>query len=166
MKYFTRAWVHSEAEDGAADAVWPKYRRDIEASFERNVSVIRFATTISLNDAYVDRLTVDHAATELRFLLLTGSLQVGYWRTELIYSGGRIVEGEEILRSALGNRPTEIWYDEFAVDAAGASHAFLLVPGGIHSEREFKIAFDHFEYVQHPASDRLLASADDHSDWG
>jgi hypothetical protein len=166
MRYFTRDWANGELDDGAADLVWPEYLRDLQASFDPAGPVCGFAASVSLNDAYVDRLTIRRSSNEVRLLLLTGSLQVGYWRTELVYSGGRIAQGEDVLRSALELRPTEIWYDEFAWDRDGGRHSFLLVPSGPLGEQEFQIAFDGFDYVQAPAGDRVLATPDNQSVWG
>lgn len=174
MKYFTEAWAWGDDETDDQDLI-ARYNRDLEAAFGRETRVWRFATTIGLNDAYVDRVVLDRRATELRLLLLTGSLQVGYWRTELIYSGLRALEGEAVLRAALSNRPTEVWYDEFLREGPAMKHAFLLAPsdeafgsgrsanGGLGAE--FSFVFDRFDYTQQEANGRELLTAEDESVW-
>lgn len=123
---------------------------------------------MGLNDAYVDRVVLDRKSGDLKLLLLTGSIQVGYWRSELRYSGAKITVGEDVLKAALKNRPTEIWYDEFTIGNDGCGHAFLLAPpsglAGV-SQGEFRIVFEGFDYTQTLASDRVLATAADESRW-
>ena len=168
MKYFTREWACGELSEAEYDSVLPRYNHDLAASFKAGGPVRRFAGSIGLNDAFVDRVVFDRASASLRLLLTTGSLQVGYWHTELTYRGVTSVAGESVLRAALATRPTEIWYDEFVCDGDIACHAVLLAPrgSGAESPGEFAIRFDTFDYAQSPAADRTLLSDDDRSQWG
>lgn len=154
MDYFTRAWALGDLSDEEFDGVEQRYREYI-ASLDPNGPVRRFATTVSLNDAYVDRLTYSDGDLSLR--LLTGDLQRGYWRTLLRYSGGRIVAGREALESAVAVRPTEIWYDEFAAAPPRMVHRFLLVkPDTTEDRGEVHIEFDGFLFSETPAVGRVL----------
>lgn len=167
MKYFTEAWASGELEEDAYAAVIPQYNDDLAAAFEMDSAVRRFAESVGLNDAYLDRLTINRATASCRLLLLTGSLQIGYWHTELIYRGVSRIEGEPSLRAALTVRPTEIWYDEFRREGDEICHAVLLAPhgSGFDSAGEFGIWFREFDCVQTPAADRALMSPDDESNW-
>jgi len=78
MDHFTRAWALGDLSDEEFDGVDERYREYIE-SLDPNGPVHRFATTISLNDAYVDRLAYSDGNLCLR--LLTGDLQRGYWHS-------------------------------------------------------------------------------------
>jgi hypothetical protein len=115
-----------------------------------------------------DRAERSIATGSLRLLLLTGSLQAGYWRTELNYGGVVSLEGEAPLKSALSLRPSEVWYDEFVRGADATEHGFLLAPrgGAESSPGEFRIRFSTFDFTQAPASSRSLATSADRSDWG
>lgn len=168
MKYFTRDWANGELTEAESDSVLPRYNRDLAAAFAADSAVRRFAESIGLNDAYVDRVVFDRTAARLSLTLTTGSLQVGYWHTQLVYDGVHGIDGEDALRAALAERPTEIWYDEFVRDGENACHAFLTVPrdGSTSSEVEFAIRFTGFDYTQSPAEDRVLLSDDDRSHWG
>ncbi|WKL57536.1 hypothetical protein Q1W73_00685 [Asticcacaulis sp. ZE23SCel15] len=102
----------------------------------------------------------------MKLLLLTGDLQVGYWRTEFVYSGARILN-LPVLQLALTQRPTEIWYDEFTQENDRSSHSFLLAPKEMRGAvaQEFRIEFDQFDYSQKPQKLRRLATPHDVSEW-
>jgi hypothetical protein len=166
MEFFTEAWLSGDPSDDEADKVIEQYH-DHLATFDRDGEVYRLATTISLHDAYLDRLTIDNTTGQIDLLLLTGDLQVGYWRTTLSYASARIAEGKSTLARALSSRPTEILYDEFTRTAEGLSHGFLLAPrrrtqvsGG-----EFRIDFQDFSFRQESVIGRSLATANDQSVW-
>jgi hypothetical protein len=161
MKYFTFDWAMGKVED---DQLIDRYNRFLTTLPSQ--SVVRFATTIGLNDAYVDRVIYDSRSRELKLLLLTGDLQVGYWRTELSYAGA-LIGNESILRHALAQRPTEIWYDEFTQDAGRLTHGFLLAPRDLRGAKaqEFQIEFDAFDYSQILAEERELKTPTDVSEW-
>ncbi len=164
MKYFT-----FELATGDSDLDWDEviqsYNRSLE-SFGQASSVWQFARSISLNDAYIDRVIYNPDSKELKLLLLTGDLQVGYWRTEFVYSGARILN-LPVLQLALTQRPTEIWYDEFTQENDRSSHSFLLAPKETRGAvaQEFSIEFDQFDYSQKPQKLRCLATPDDVSEW-
>lgn len=162
MKYFTHAWAYGDMDDEAFDRVLQHYNEHLARNFEQDAALWRFANTVGLNDAYVDRIIVRPATREIRLLLLTGDLQVGYWRTELLYSHAEIVEGAVALRRALAARPTEILYDEFVREPDRPSHAFLL---DLNQPNEFRISFETFDYAQTPTPARLLATKRDQSEW-
>ena len=81
MEYFTRAWALGDLSDEEFEKVEERYRTYL-GSLDQGGPVFRFATSVSLNDAYVDGLKHSEGALSLR--LLTGDLQRGYWHTELI----------------------------------------------------------------------------------
>lgn len=167
MKYFTEAWASGDLPETESAPVFDIYARDLSAAFEAGSSIRRFVENVGLNDAYIDRVSFDRKAGSLDLLLLTGSLQVGYWHTRISYRGVSEVFGEPILKAALSTRPTEIWYDEFRREGDDIVHAILLTPRGasIRSAGEFAVRFQHFDYSQTPATDRELLSPDDRSEW-
>lgn len=154
MDYFTRAWALGDLPDEEFDKIDERYRNYLR-SLDQDGSVFRFATSISLNDAYVDRLNYSEGALSLR--LLTGDLQRGYWRTLLRYGGGRIVLGRDAIEQALTVRPTEIWYDEFSPATPRMVHRFLLVkPDTTEDRGEVHIEFDEFAFSEIRAVGRSL----------
>ena len=161
MQYYTFDWATGtdETEPG------PRYKNFL-GTLDPHGRVYRFAVTIGLNDAYLDRIDFDSASGDLRLLLLTGDLQVGYWHTELIYTGA-VLENEAELKTALTARPTEIWYDEFSRRDEKLRHSFLLVPENTRKprDRQFHIAFETFDYSQRQADGRSLSTQDDASLW-
>lgn len=167
MKYFTEAWASGEVGDDESAAVIPQYNHDLANSFDKESAIWRFATSVGLNDAYLDRVSYDRRNAVLKLSLITGFNHIGYWQTEIVYSGVHALEGESVLRDALRSRPTEIWYDEFVRESDWITHAVLLVPrnGAVTSPGEFKIAFKQFDFSQAPVADRTLATQDDVSDW-
>jgi len=167
VKYFTQAWASGDVPEGEDSLAFANYARDLSAAFDADSNIRRFVENVGLNDAYIDRVTFDPKAASLDLLLLTGSVQVGYWHSRLTYRGVSQITGQSILREALAARPTEVWYDEFRREAGSICHAFLLTPRGtaIESAGEFAIWFQSFDYSQTPASDRRLMSSDDRSDW-
>lgn len=157
MEYFTRAWALGDLSDEEFESVEERYRDFIE-SLDGNEPIWQFATTVSLNDAYLDRLDLSDGALSLR--LLTGDLQRGYWHTLIRYSGGRIVQGLDALERAVAVRPTEIWYDEFSASSQRMAHRFLLVnPGTTDDRGEVHIEFDGFSFSETRAAGRFLAEA-------
>ncbi|MDO8378632.1 hypothetical protein [Phenylobacterium sp.] len=154
MEYFTRGWASGDLSDEECGEIEARYRTYV-ASLDQGGQVWRFATSISLNDAYVDRL--DHSEGVLSLRLLTGDLQRGYWHTLIRYGGGRIVLGQKALEGALEMRPTEIWCDEFSGAPPRMAHRFLLVkPGTTEDRGEVHIEFDEFAFTESPAGRRLL----------
>jgi hypothetical protein len=167
MQFFTEAWLGGDLDEDEEQKIVEQYH-DHLATFDRDGQLYRLATTISLHDAYLDRLTIDDKTRRIDLLLLTGDLQVGYWRTTLSYASARIVQGKSALERGLSSRPTEILYDEFTRTAEGLSHGFLLAPrrrtqlsGG-----EFRIDFQDFSFLQESVSGRNLTTAIDQSVWG
>lgn len=157
MEYFTRAWALGDLSDEEFENVGERYRNFI-GSLDENEPIWKFATTVSLNDAYVDRLDVSDGAFSLR--LLTGDLQRGYWHTLIRYDGGSIVEGLGAIERALAVRPTEIWYDEFSDCSSRMAHRFLLVKPGTTDDRgEVHIEFDRFSFSETRATGRFLVEA-------
>lgn len=167
MKYFTAEWASGDLGEAEWGAVIPLYNRDLIEAFDADDTVRQFAEHVGLNDAYVDRIEWDAPARSLKLLLLTGSLQVGYWHTELIYRGVSAINGEDVLRAALAIRPSEIWYDEFYRDGDVVVHGFLLAPRGsdLQSAGEFAIRFSEFDCTQSRASGRNLKFDTDQSSW-
>lgn len=154
MEYFSRAWALGDLSDEAFEEIAERYQKYVE-SLDADGPVYRFATTISLNDAYVDRL--NHSDGTLSLRLLTGDLQRGYWRTLILYGGGRIVLGRDALERAVNSRPTEIWYDEFSPASPRMVHRFLLVkPGTTEDRGEVHIEFDSFSFSETRAAGRDL----------
>src|SRR5262249_14349951 len=149
MRFFTFEWA--TGDESESDPI-KDYNRFL-SSLNRSDPVYLFATSISLNDALLDRVHFNSTKRELTLLLLTGDLQVGYWRTELCYTDVSIY-GQDVLTGALNNRPTEVWYDEFASNGDRLSHNFLLAPDSLSDAKaeEFGIEFTSFAYVQHPTS--------------
>jgi hypothetical protein len=154
MEYFTRTWATGNCSDEEFDGTTERYQSYVD-SLDHEGPVWRFATSISLNDAYVDWLDCSEGVLSLR--LLTGDLQRGYWHTLICYGEGRIILGQKALERALKARPTEIWYDEFAATSAGMVHRFLLVEEGTLKDRgEFHIGFCDFSFSQTRAVQRIL----------
>lgn len=154
MEHFTRAWALGDLSDDEADNVADAYRAYID-TLDPDSAVWRFATTIGLNDAFVDRANT--ASGDIRLRLLTGDQQRGYRHTEITYKNAAVVFGQEALALAVQNRPTEIWYDEFAGVGTDMVHRFLLVqPGGTEDRGEVHIQFAGFEFSEIPALSREL----------
>jgi hypothetical protein len=154
MDFFTRAWALGDLSDGEAAEVESAYQAYIDA-LDQGSAVWRFATTIGLNDAFVDRAIT--ASRDVRLRLLTGDQQRGYWHTEITYKSASVVFGQDALAQAVQNRPTEIWYDEFAGVGAEMVHRFLLVqPSGTDDRGEVHIQFTGFEYSETLAQSRAL----------
>jgi len=166
MDYFTHEWARGDVDDVTYDDVLDRYRRFV-GSLDQSTKVGQFANEVSLNTAHIDHALYDGGHQRLELTVLNGDLQIGYWRTRLIYTGARL-SGEDVLRRALARRPTEVWYDEFSQSGAGMKHSFLLEPlagrqmafGG-----EFSVAFDVFAFEQQSAPDRRLLTEDDRSHW-
>ncbi len=154
MKYFTRAWAAGDLSDEASDQVLKDYNSYIE-TLDKGSAVWRFATTIGLNDAWIDRFALMDGSLSLK--LLTGDNQRGYWHTDLTYAGARFLVGLDVLEQAVRHRPTEIWYDEFSGHLPEMVHRFLLVePGGFESRGEFHIGFSAFRFSEVKAAERAL----------
>ena len=154
MDYFTRAWAIGELPEEEYDKVLPAYNAYIDA-LDHCTAVWRFATTIGLNDAWVDRAIIDSG--DMRLQLLTGDRQRGYWHTQISYRNARVVYGQDALVRAVENRPTEIWYDEFSGLTPNMVHRFLLVaPSETDDRGEFHIAFTDFDFSEYPAQERAL----------
>lgn len=154
MEYFTRAWAIGELSDEEYDKVIPAYQANI-AALDHDTAVWRFATTIGLNDAFIDRVSIESGDVRLR--LLTGDRQRGYWHTDITYRNARVILGHDALVKAVQDRPTEIWYDEFTGMAGAMFHRFLLVqPGGIEDRGEVHIEFTDFDFSETPAQGREL----------
>jgi len=168
MKYFTRKWARGDLDEDTYNRVVSRYEEFLN-TLDHSSTVWRFAKSISLNDAYLDRVAFDRPHGNLKLLLVTGDNQIGYWRTELSYAGAQIIEGEEVLKQALAARPTEIWYDEFDRDERGMIHAFLIDPNLDQSSAnpgEFRVACERFDFSQSPAGRRILSTEDNRSVWG
>jgi hypothetical protein len=168
MEHFTFEWASGHLSDDEYDRVREQYKKYLNA-LDRTSAVWRFAKTISLHDAYLDRVIYDGSEGSLRLSLLTGNVQVGYWMTTLTYSGAQIAKGEGVLKLGLAKRPSEIWYDEFTGSPIASGHAFLLAPDhgrGLRNPGEFKITFDKFDFAQERIATRQLPTATDQSDWG
>jgi hypothetical protein len=164
MQYFTFGWAMGEIED---ELVIERYNASLDAlDLESQLKI--FATTNSLNDAYIDRVHYERSSGELKLLLLTGDLQVGYWHTELSYTHAQI-ENDGVLRHALMRReePCEIWYDEFVPSSDRWAHNFLLAPDDLRNAKvmEFRIVFEQFSYTQIAAERRKLTTPNDISEW-
>ena len=147
------------ADDAHYDAVLTAYEAHL-ATLDQGGAVATFATSISLNDAWFNKLTIDSKARTVTLLLLTGDLQTGYWRTTLIYAGAEVVEGESVLRAAVGNAAVEIWYDEFVCEGGQMSHGVLLTStdGAFEADAgEYRIAFSAFSWSQEPVPGRVLS---------
>lgn len=154
MDYFTRAWALGDLSDDEADKVVRAYR-DYLSALDRQSTVWRFASSVSLNDAWIENVEFEDGAISLR--LLTGDLQRGYRHTALRYFGGRVTAGLDALKQAVTDRPTEIWYDEFAGAPPHIAHRFLLVNAdGVHDRGEVHIAFDDFSFTETAAAGRVL----------
>ena len=168
MEYFTTEWASGNLSDDAYARVIEQYNEYL-STLDRTSGAWRFATTISLNDAYLDRVLYDRSEGSLRLSLLTGDNQVGYWMTELTYAAARIADGERVLKLGLSKRPSEIWYAEFTGSPNASSHAFLLAPNNgqrLRSPGEFRISFDKFDFAQVRIATRQLPTATDLSVWG
>ncbi|MDB5437841.1 MAG: hypothetical protein JWM33_268 [Caulobacteraceae bacterium] len=152
MQFFTRAWVQGDVSDEESDKVVERYQAYID-SLDHQGPVWRFATSLSLHDAYIDHFEVSDDALSLR--LLTGDNQRGYWRTLIRYGGGRVVRGQAALDRALADRPTEILYDEFSAAPPGMVHRFLLMKARMR-RGEVHIEFDDFAFSETPAAGRVL----------
>ncbi|WP_425994133.1 hypothetical protein [Caulobacter sp. DWR1-3-2b1] len=154
MEYFSRAWALGDLSDEESDRVEELYREYI-GSLDPDGHVRRFATTINLHDAYVDRLSYSDGALSLR--LLTGDMQRGYWHTLIRYSGGNIVQGRDALEQAMAVRPTEIWYGEFSSAPPRMVHRFLLVKANTSEDRgEVHVEFEGFSFSETQAAGRSL----------
>ncbi|WAX94999.1 hypothetical protein N7E70_025675 [Aminobacter sp. NyZ550] len=163
MRFFTFEWA--TGEDSERDPV-TDYAQFLSAA-DLAEPVRQLATSISLNEALLDCVVFNSAARELRLSLITGDLQVGYWRTEITYLGA-VVKNQEVLSQAVANRSSEVWYDEFGVLAKQPSHSFLLVPENFRRAtkgQEFNIEFTSFGFVQHAVSKRSLSTVHDVSVW-
>ncbi len=161
MQFFTYDWAMGRDDSDAVGAY-----QSFLATLDPDSAPRRFAETVSLNDAWLDRVMYDAAARTLSVLLLTGDNQSDYWHTELTYDGAILV-GLPVLRDALQNRPTEIWYDEFAFRDAGLSHSFLMAPTDMRKarDRQFHIGFSSYAFSRRPAAGRILMTPEDRSVW-
>ena len=156
MEYFTRSWALGELTDAEFDKSLADYRGYL-ASLDPKGSVRHLADNISLNDAWIDRLTVESGGVSL--LLLTGDLRRGYWRTTINYVGARIIFGQDALERAVQYRPTEIWYDEFSGRSRNMVHRFMLVePHSTVDRGEVHIAFADLDFSESPADARTLSA--------
>ena len=154
MEYFTRAWALGDLSDDEADRVESAYRAYVDG-LDRGSAVWRFATTVGLHDAFVDRTVM--ASGDLRLRLLTGDEQRGYRHTEITYKNARVVLGHDALAQAVQTRPTEIWYDEFSGAEPQMVHRFLLVqPNGDEDRGEVHIEFTGLDFSETPAPRREL----------
>lgn len=154
MEYFTREWALGELSDEEYETVLRTYQASIDA-FDHSSTVWRFATTVGLNDAWVDRVEAETGDVRLR--LLTGDLQRGYRHTELMYRNARVVYGRDALIQAVNNRPTEIWCDEFSGTMPNMVHRFILVEAnGVADRGEVHIEFSDFDFSEAPAMSREL----------
>lgn len=154
MEHFTRAWADGEFSDEEDDKVLPAYQAYVDA-LDHDTAVWRFATTVGLHDAFVDRVSIESGDVRLR--LLTGDQQRGYWHTEITYRNARVVFGQDALAEAVLNRPTAIFYDEFAGSMPEMVHRFLLVrANGTEDRGEVHIEFAAFNFSQSPAQGREL----------
>lgn len=157
MEHFTREWASGDLSDQDFDAIAANYSAYLGA-LEPESAVAKFATSISLHDAWIDR--VEQNCDALALTLLTGDLQRGYWFTTLRYQGPKVLAGLAALQEAARRRPTEIWYDEFG-GSPPSVHRFLLVePGGTADRGEVHIEFAGFEVSQRSAGDRALEPID------
>ncbi|TWF49805.1 hypothetical protein [Neorhizobium alkalisoli] len=161
MRFFTSEWATGDDE---SDAV--ANQQNFLNSLDPDDPVYSFATSVNLHDARLDRVVFDSATRHLKLLLLSGDLQVGYWRTEISYADAA-VQGRDILAAALDTRSAEVWYDEFYLADNRMTHAFLLVPESLRGSvaQEFEITFTSFSYTQQPIEGRVLATADNISIW-
>ena len=154
MEHFTRAWAIGELSDEEYDKVLPAYKAYIDA-LDHDTAVWRFATTVGLNDAFVDRVEI--GSGDVRLQLLTGDGQRGYWHTEITYRNARVAFGQDALAQATENRTTEIWYDEFSGFTSEMVHRFLLVEtDGTADRGAVHIEFTAFDYSETPAQGREL----------
>lgn len=162
MDYFTFDWAMGNESDVDAIGDYSRFLTSLDPAG----AVWQFATTISLNDALLDKVVFNRSEGELKLLLLTGDLQVGYWRSELTYTGVTL-HGERVLADALDRRPTEVWYDEFTCRGERLCHNFLLAPTdlGQATTGEFGIEFVSFSYTQEAVTSRTLATEHNTSVW-
>lgn len=154
MEYFTRAWALGDLSEEQEAKIERSYRAYIDA-LDHGSAVWRLATTVGLHDAFVDRVITDSG--DIRLRLLTGDLQRGYWHTEITYKNAHVVFGHDALSQAVLNRPTEIWYDEFATLETAMVHRLLLVQANeIEDRGEVHIQFASLEFSETPADGREL----------
>jgi hypothetical protein len=168
MKYLTAEWALGCLDEDACEAAVEGYQTYLDALDESD-PVWRFVRTPSVHDAYLDKVVFDRTKQVLKLSVVNGDVQSGYFLTELVYSCARITCGEDVLRRALSERPSEIWYDEFAGSPRATTHSFLLAPiDNDHSRRadEFSITFGEFNFTQIRLESRRLTTQDDQSDWG
>lgn len=167
MRYFTKQFALGELGLKEEERIVAGYQEYLNA-LSKNGDVWRLVSTISLHDAYLDRVVVDRSTNKICLSLITGNRQAGYWLTELHYSSARITSGLEVLRQALANRPSEILYDEFSGAPEPVSHTFLFAPKSKRIEHfgEFNIAFSQLSFSQMRLNSRQLSSDEDRSHWG
>ncbi|ACM35868.1 MULTISPECIES: hypothetical protein [Rhizobium/Agrobacterium group] len=151
MQFFTLEWATGDQDDGDPVAEYSQFL----STLDKDSAVYTFATSVSLNDAIIEHAVFEQASKRLKLVLLTGDLQIGYWRTEIQYTHATIM-GREILVEALHEHPTEIWYDEFFSNNDRLSHGFLLVPRRLSDglSQEFSVQFTSFSYTQHAVANR------------
>ncbi|MUZ71220.1 hypothetical protein GOZ90_00895 [Agrobacterium vitis] len=153
MQFFTSEWATGDQDDGDPVAEYTRFL----STLDKDSAVYAFATSVSLNDAIIEHAVFEQASKSFKLVLLTGDLQIGYWRTEIQYTDATLIE-REILARGLHEHPSEIWYDEFFSNSNRLSHSFLLVPRRLSDglSQEFSVQFTSFSYTQHAVANRAI----------
>ncbi|MUO79360.1 hypothetical protein GOZ78_17360 [Agrobacterium vitis] len=155
MQFFTSEWATGDQDDGDPVAEYTRFL----STLDKDSAVYTFATSVSLNDAIIEHAVFEQASKSFKLVLLTGDLQIGYWRTKIQYTDATLI-GREILAEALHEHPSEIWYDEFFSNSDRLSHSLLLVPRSVRLSdglsQEFSVQFTSFSYTQHAVANREI----------
>lgn len=87
MQFFTLEWATGDQDDGDPVAEYSQFL----STLDKDSAVYTFATSVSLNDAIIEHAVFEQASKRLKLVLLTGDLQIGYWRTEIQYTHATIM---------------------------------------------------------------------------
>ncbi len=138
-------------------STWVRKRR-MNSAIEQTARVLppslaTLAREISLHDALIRRVVAHLEQNSLRFDLLCGDLQVGYFDLEILY---RNVDWDCLDQEALARRArdqrTEILYDEVErIADSDYEHRILFWP-----EDEIAIRFSDLKLQRRPRDDRAI----------
>jgi hypothetical protein len=159
MKYFTRPWATGELTDEEFEETFRAYRSHVEGLVGHLPgAVAELATSISLHDGIIRRVSVDRRAAGLRIELRCGDQQVGYFDAVLQYLGVPLEETDlDSLEDRARDPRTRVLYDEVDIDGDGRlCHRFLFWPDG-----ELEIRFTSFALARVKRDRRVEPRSED-----
>jgi hypothetical protein len=133
MKFFDKAYVEHEVDSTARQKAYRKHLRRLRRLMPP--SLIAQVEHVKFHDAVLERLLVDSRRREVRLEVFCNE-----WgpdsRAVLIYRDAQLI-GTTAARRIVGDRKSEILYDELDVDGETCIHRFLFWP----RLRELEIRF-------------------------